>query len=87
MSLFELGKKTESIITKTTGMSMSELSNLDFDQEISLVEQIHGSQPVFNYEKDARVMPRGSVYLSEGKYLHSAEVERALDRMYQTYAR
>lgn len=81
-----LGQEAVETICRSTGLTMSELDVLDFDEEISLVQSIRGDAPVFPSCVDDRLVPRGSMYLGEGRFLSSEEIELELDRMYACYA-
>ncbi len=85
MPAYTLGKKATDAIERSTGRSVAELSHLDFNEELDLVDSLRGSRPVFARETNDSLMPRGNVLLANGKMLDASDVEAGLDEMLLFY--
>ena len=62
-----LNSETKALLEKRFGKSLSEIKQMDLDEEISFVEKKTGKKLVFSRKVDSRMMSRGNPLLAQGR--------------------
>lgn len=73
-----ISEKTKQNIAKTIGISFDELVNLDFDDEIKLIESQNNKKISYN---NKRISSRGNPRLATGRYCTMEDVDAKLKKI------
>jgi hypothetical protein len=76
---YRLSEKTVKAIQEDTQLSMEQLQNLTVSGEIDMVKAATGKNLDYSKERSSNVAGRGNVYINEGYYMTSQELDCELD--------
>lgn len=73
-----LKTSTRVVLEKSIGMTIEELSKMDYDEKLSFVKSKQGKKPAFTKTVDHRIAARGNHMITTKKIMTMEDVDRQI---------
>jgi hypothetical protein len=73
-----LTEKTRRLLEETIGKSVSELSNMSYDEEIAFVTEKNGKAPVYSKKVDKRMLARGNSLMVRRRICTMEDIDKKI---------
>ena len=77
--MFRLSDEAKQVIADTLGLAVGKVSELDFDEEVKIVQKRTGKKLLFPKNVDLRKIGRGSPLVAEGRITTNDDIERKIE--------